>query len=66
MSSSHDAMCRFNPNPNPNKGTTTKLVMNKSKPSLSIFDEVRYCAGEHKMIHASKGKCKYCQYLNWY
>ena len=45
------------------KGTTGKIVMSRSKPSLSVFDESRYCAGEHKMIPATQAKCKYCQYL---
>ena len=45
------------------KGTTAKLVMSRTKPSLSIFDEVRYSEGVHSMIPASQAKCKYCQYL---
>ena len=45
------------------KGTTGKIVMSRTKPSLSIFDEVRYSEGEHKMIPAGKQRqCKYCQY----
>ena len=46
-------------------GTTScsKLVMSRNKPSLSIFVNLQYCEGEHKMISASQKKCKYCQYL---
>ena len=44
-------------------GTTAKLVMCRTKPSLSIFDDLRYCEGVHTMIPAKKqSKCKYCQY----
>ena len=44
-------------------GTTAKLVMCRTKPSLSIFDDLRYCEGVHTMIPAEKqAKCKYCAY----
>ena len=32
-------------------GTTAKLVMSRTKPSLSIFDDLRYCEGVHKITH---------------
>ena len=46
------------------KGTTSELVMSRKNPSLSIFDDLRYCPGVNKLVPASKQrKCKYCQYL---
>ena len=55
------------PNQDPSivhKGTTGKLVMRRNKPSLPIFDDLRYCPGVHELVPAGKqNKCKYCQYL---
>ena len=46
------------------KGTTGKLVTRRNKPSLSIFDDLRYCPGVHELVPAGKqSKYKYCQYL---
>ena len=46
------------------RGTTGKLVMRRKNPSLSIFDDLRYCPGVHELVPAGKqSKCKYCQYL---
>ena len=43
---------------------TRQLRFSRTKPSLSIFDHVRFLPGDHKLIPHKQRECKYCQYLH--
>ena len=45
------------------KDKTGNLRYCRTKPSLCIFDHLRYLPGKHKLVVGRQQKCKYCQYL---
>ena len=45
------------------KDKTGNLRYYRTKPSLCIFDHLRYLPGNHKLVVGRQQKCKYCQYL---